>query len=34
MLAIVREDGKAIATEYKKKNISLVYYKIDRRKMK
>ena len=34
MLAIVREDGKAIATEYKKKNISLVYYKIDRRKKK
>lgn len=34
MLAIVREDGRAIATEYKKENISLVYYKIDRRKMK
>lgn len=32
MLAIVREDGRAIATEYGKENISLVYYKIDRRK--
>ncbi len=34
MMAIVREDGRAIATEYDKENISLVYYKIDRRKMK
>ena len=32
MLAIVREDGRAIATEYCKENISLVYYKLDRRK--
>lgn len=32
MLAVVREDGRAIATEYGKENISLVYYKIDRRK--
>lgn len=34
MLAVVREDGRAIATEYGKENISLVYYKIDRRKKK
>ena len=32
MLAIVREDGRAISTEYNKKDISLVYYKIDGRK--
>ena len=32
MLAIVREDGRAIATEYGKESISLVYYKLDRRK--
>lgn len=34
MLAIVREDGRAISTEYNKENISLVYYKIDGRKVK
>lgn len=28
MLAIVREDGRAVATEYNKEHISLVYYKI------
>ena len=33
MLAIVREDGRAISTEYNKKDISLVYYKIDGRKI-
>ena len=34
MLAIVREDGRAISTEYNKENVSLVYYKIDGRKVK
>ena len=34
MIAIVREDGRAIATEYNKENISLVYYKIKERKSK
>lgn len=30
MLAIIREDGKAIAEEYNQKNISLVYYEVKR----
>ena len=34
ILAIVREDGRAISTEYNKENVSLVYYKIDGRKVK
>lgn len=34
MLAVVREDGRAISTEYNKENVSLVYYKIDGRKVK
>lgn len=28
MLAIVRDDGRAVATEYNNEHISLVYYKI------
>lgn len=28
MLAIVREDGRAVSTEYNKEHISSVYYKI------
>lgn len=31
MIAIVREDGRAIATEYNKENISLVYYIIKKK---
>lgn len=30
MLAIIREDGRAIAQEYNKKSLSLVYYEIER----
>ena len=34
MLAIIREDCRAVANEYYRKNLSLVYYRIDKDSVK